>query len=282
MKILKALSSSALQSVKMWRPSLIMWILSLMITSLLVLPVRKTINVAFGKSMITERFTEGIYTEVFTDLGKSFESILSYFSSGVFLLLLTGFLMNVFFAGGLFEGHKRKGEKFTLSEFFRYSALYFPRFLVISLMTVLMVFFAALFCVGLPSAIVGQVSSSAEGSMGSSVIWGVVILLAILPLFLLPADYARARIVSSESAGAFKALGFGFSKTFKTFLSSYPLMLILMFSQSVFTWLAVSFTAGMKPSSGATLFLLFLISQTFVLIKIMLRIWRYGSVSNML
>jgi hypothetical protein len=110
----------------------------------------------------------------------------------------------------------------------------------------------------------------------------VVILLAILPLFLLPADYARARIVSSESAGAFKALGFGFSKTFKTFLSSYPLMLILMFSQSVFTWLAVSFTAGMKPSSGATLFLLFLISQTFVLIKIMLRIWRYGSVSNML
>jgi hypothetical protein len=77
----------------------------------------------------------------------------------------------------------------------------------------------------------------------------------------------------------FKAIGFGFSQTFKTFLSSFPLMIILLVVQLSFGWLVLKILPGIRPATGGGVFHMFLLSQILFFLKIMLKIWRYGSVT---
>jgi hypothetical protein len=98
-------------------------------------------------------------------------------------------------------------------------------------------------------------------------------------LFILTADYARAWHVSQEKQAAFKALGFGFSRTFGTFISSYPMMLVLSLIMTLFTLLVMKLMAVWMPSTGGGVFLLFVVSQLLFFVKSILRVWRYGSVT---
>ncbi len=101
-------------------------------------------------------------------------------------------------------------------------------------------------------------------------------------IFTLVADYARAWHVAQDKLACFKALGFGFSRTFGTFLSSYPMMLILLVIQLVFTLIVMLFLSRWKPGTGGGVFLLFLASQILFYIKCGLKVWRYGSVTSLM
>jgi membrane protein YdbS with pleckstrin-like domain len=59
-------------------------------------------------------------------------------------------------------------------------------------------------------------------------------------------------------------------------------MAVVLIVQILFGWLIFSIIPGMRPASGGGVFLLFLLSQILFIIKLMLRAWRYGSVTSML
>jgi hypothetical protein len=104
----------------------------------------------------------------------------------------------------------------------------------------------------------------------------------LISIIILVADYARAWQVTNESNACFRAIGFGFSQTFRTFLSSYPLMIILLTVQLLYGWLVLSILPGLKPLTGGGVLQLFLLSQFLFFIKILLKAWRYGSVTSMM
>jgi hypothetical protein len=104
----------------------------------------------------------------------------------------------------------------------------------------------------------------------------------VLPLLILVADYARAWQVVHEEKKPFKAIGFGFSTTFKTLSLSYPLMLFMMLVQSGFSVFVMSKLLASKPLTGGGVFLLFIVSQLLFVIKILLRAWRYGCVTSIM
>jgi hypothetical protein len=103
----------------------------------------------------------------------------------------------------------------------------------------------------------------------------------ILPILLLVSDYARVWQVRSSDSAGFKAIGIGFKQTFKYFISSYPVMFINMTIQLLFSWFMMKFVLGMGPQEGGGIFLLFVLTQFLFIIKILLRVWRYGSVTSM-
>jgi hypothetical protein len=282
MIILIAARSAVFRSIGSWKGVLILWFTSLLLVSMLAVPMRGALNTGFGTSTITEKLSDGIDIEVFADLGATFTSLVSYFSKGLFIVILTAFLLNTFLSGGLFNSLKGSSGRFSAGEFFRTSAKYFWSFLVISLITGIIAVAILIFIVILPVSLVIQAEIPVEGAVLKTCIICFSVLFLLLAVLYLVADYSRAWQVSNEKNSCFRAIGFGFSQTFRTFSSSYPLMIILLIVQFLFGWLVIKILPGIKPVTGTGVFLLFLLSQLLFYIKIMLKAWRYGSVTSLM
>jgi Kef-type K+ transport system membrane component KefB len=138
----------------------------------------------------------------------------------------------------------------------------------------------AIIIIVLPVSLASQSESSSDGGALKTAIIVTSFFLLIFTLLLLVADYARAWQASNDSNACFKAIGFGFRQTFRTFFSSYSLMLILLVVQGLYGWLVLSILPGMKPVKEGGIIILFLISQLLFFIKILLKTWRYGSVTK--
>jgi len=102
MKIFSYLGSGLVRSLKAWKGILAIWFLNLILVSLIAIPFRAGLKSVLHNSMITELLGEGINIDVFADFGSNLKVIASSVFSGFFLVILLGFIMNVFLAGGLF------------------------------------------------------------------------------------------------------------------------------------------------------------------------------------
>ena len=282
MKILTHLKSGALRSLKAWKGVLIVWVLILFLISLLALPVRSGLKSIIGSSMVTELLTDTINVDVITDLSTGIGAIMPVLTVGFMLVLFFGFLLNVFVTGGLFSILDSRTESASMSRFFAGAAANFWSFLIIILTTVGMLMLLAAVVGGIPMLIVsgGGSGTPEPGAMGKTVKAVMIILAVLVPVLLLIADYARAWQVVHDEKKPFKAIGFGFSRTFRTLFLSYPLMLILVAVQAGFGALAASKLLSAKPDTGGAIFTFFLASQILFIIKIMMRVWRYGSVTS--
>lgn len=282
MKIFESVKAGILSSARSWKGILILWFYSLVIVSLLVLPMKGALRTGLGSSMITEMLKKGINVEVFADLGAWFRSLISYFTSGFFIILFVGCVVNAFLTGGLFNSLKRSSGTFSAAEFFRASAKNFWPFLVISTAICLIVLVLAILIIVIPVSLVSNADTTTDGAAFKTGIIAASFFLLILIILLLAADYARAWQVAHDRSTGFKALGFGFSRTFRTFSSSYPLMIILLVIPLLYGWLVLSILPEIEPDSEGGIILLFLLSQLMFIIKIFLKVWRYGSITEMM
>lgn len=282
MKIIIAIKEGIFRSLKSWKGILIVWILSLVMVSLLALPLKGALNAGFGRSMITEKLRDGFNIEVFTDLGTYLTSLISYLSSGLLLLILIWIILNAFLTGGLFNAMKETSGKFSSAEFFRASSKNFWPFLIITLVISLIIFFLAPFISFIPVILMTMGDNPSESSVSNVGIIAGSVLLLLLLMLLLVADYARAWQVKNERSSGFRAIGYGFKLTFRTFLSSFPLMIFLFIVQLLFVILILKILPGWRPATGAGVFLLFLVSQLLFYLKIMLRSWRYASITSLM
>lgn len=282
MKLFKALGSGAIRSLKAYKGVIIIWFFYLLLVAMLTIPLKGSLKTGFGNSMITELLRNGINIEVFSDLEVHFESIISYFSSGLLLLLLITILMNAFLGGGLFNSLKGDSTNLTVTEFFRSSARYFWSFLVVTVLVGLMIILLGIFIIGIPFGIAYGGSSGPGTSSFAILLIGIVIYLIVLISLLLVADYSRARLVTKEKPACFKALGYGFSMTFRFYLSSFPMMLILVVIIMLFAWLSMRLIGLWIPATGAGALLLFIVSQVLFFGKLLLKAWRYGSVTALM
>ena len=282
MKIIIAIKSAAFRSLRSWESILIIWFSSLLLAGILAVPMKGALKSGLGNSMITEKLANGINLEVFTDLGATYKSMTSSFSAAIFIAILTGFLLNTFLMGGLFNRLKGFSGKFSGEEFFQACAKYFWSFLVISLIISLIVFTVLILTVILPYSLARQAEPPGDGIVFNTLRIGISIFFLLLTILLLVVDYARAWQVSKERNACFKAIGFGFSQTFRTFLSSYPLMIIILIIEFLYGWLILKILPPIKPVTGSGIFLLFLLSQFLFFIRILLKTWRYGSVTSLM
>jgi len=279
MKIFKALASGFCRTLKAWKGIVLIWFGSLLTVSLIVIPMKGFLKSGFGGSMITERLKDGIDIEVLGDLGAGFRNLMSSLPSGLLFLVLISIVLYAFLTGGIFDVQKGSSLKFSGSDFFRACAKNFWPFLVISIIvsTIIMVLFVLIFV--LPVSFVAQSGSGSEKAPFMTAVISGTIFLALSLIFVLVADYARAWQAASDKPDCFKAIGFGFTRTFGTFLSSFPVILIITAVQICFTWAVFSFVGRWTPDTGGGVFLLFLLSQLLFYIKSALKVWRYGSVT---
>jgi hypothetical protein len=282
MKILIAFKYSALRSLSMWKGVLLIWFSSLLTAGMIAVPLKHALLSGFSDSMITGRLAHGISLEVFSDLGPVMKSLMSFMSGGLIMAVLVWFLLNAFFTGGVFHGLKNNATDFTIGHFLRDSAGAFWSFLVInSIMTA--IFLVVLFLVViLPVSLVSQSGSPDDRAIMIAVRLSLYLFLLIASILLLSADYARAWQAANKRNACFRAIGFGFGHTFRTFFLSWPAMVLILVVQALFGWLVISVLPVYSPVSVSGVYLLFFMSQFFFFVKILLKVWRYGCVTSLM
>jgi hypothetical protein len=282
MKIFLSIKSGFFRSLMAWKGIIVLWAISFITVSFLAVPLRASLKAAFGKSMVIEKLMDGINVDVIGDLGKNLQSIASSLFAGIILLLLVSILINCFVTGGLFDSLKAGSRRFTSENFFMASAKNFWSFIVISVMLYLIVILLIIIVIVVPVSIAGKAESAPEGAVFRTLVISFSIFFLAMSLILLVADYARAWQASREQNACFRALGFGFSQTFRHFLSSFPLIVILLLFQALPAWGVIKLIAGYTPVKGSGVVLLFLISQLLLILKIFLKALRYASVTSLM
>lgn len=282
MKIIIAIRSGLSGSLKVWKGIFIYWIISLLMVSFIVVPLKASLLSALGNSMITEKLEKGINIDVLGDLGTNLHSMASSLFSGIILLTLAAVFINAFIAGGLFDSLRNNSGRFIPENFFRAAAKNFWSCLIINLSLCLIVISLIFVVIIIPVLLAANSDSWPEGTAFLVFDISFVIFLIALSLTYLIADYSRAWQASQIRNAGFKALGFGFRLTFGTFLSSFPLVLIMMVLQLLPAWGLLKIIAGYIPSKEGGILLLFLISQTLFFLKIFFKVLRYGSVTSLM
>lgn len=282
LKIFYSLRSGFLRSGKAWEGIIIAWLVTLLLVSLVAMPMKSAFSAGLGNSTIYEQLKNGINLEVFADLKATAGSLGSYFSTALMMLILVSFVSNSFISGGLFNSLRKDSGKFSAKEFFRASSEKFWSFIVISLIYSILVLLLLVLIVIIPVSFI-----SVSEDVNDVIIINSAILLASLFLFLvlillISADYSRAWQVAHTENACFKAINFGFRETFRTFFSSYPMMLIIMLIQVFYMLLALKILHGFKPESGVGIIILFTASQILFIFKLYLKISRFGSFTAMM
>jgi hypothetical protein len=282
MKILSALKSGLTRAARAWKAILIYWIISFLLVSMVVVPLKASLRGALGKSMITDKLMEGLNIDVLGDMGPAFHTIISSIMGSIMILALVSMLVNVFITGGIFDAVKNGSGRLTYEDFFKASARNFKSFLIILVLLYMIILVLALVIILLPFSIASNSVSSPEGTGFRLLRISLLFFGVLLAVLLLAADYARAwQVVKPRSAG-FRAFGFGFGQTFRTLLFSFPLMVLMLFVQGLVAYVVFRIISGFTPSGGGGVVLLFIISQLVMLVNIFMRVVRYAAVTTLM
>jgi len=279
MKFFKAFSSGAVRAFRSVKALLLIWLLTFSVLAVFSYPLRAFISNALGSTASTGLLNDGFSLSFFMDLGQSFNPLLSAVTAGMLIVLLFFFFLYVFLNGGLFDSLVKNKWAYRPGDFFRASARFFLSYLVIKILVLLMILASMFLIIGLPLIIQGAGASGSEEVTVKLVSILRIIALLVLPVFLLVADYSRVWLVANDQRKVFKALGYGFKGTFRSFFSSYFFMLIMVIVQGLYVVLVTRVLTGYAPDSGGGLFLLFLLSQALFFMKLYLRALRYGGVA---
>ena len=282
MKILSALRSGLSRTIKAWRSVLIYWFVSFLLVSLIVTPLRSSLNATLDKSMITEKLATGFDVDVLGDMGPAFRSMSVALFSGFIILLLVASLTNVFISGGIFDSVRGCRDNEPKHNFFSACSSGFWSFLIITLVSYSMIIASLLIVIVIPVAVDVSSFSDSEGSISTIIKETPIVFAALLAILLLVADYARAWQSANRGTRPFKAIGFGFRQAFGSFAMSFPLMIIILIIKTSLIFLIYKLVAGITPVTAGGLIWLFFISQLLIIMNVVLRVLRYASVTSLM
>jgi hypothetical protein len=280
MDVFRILKKGAVATASSYKLLLTVWIITLVMIMFVALPLRSSFKSVFGDSMVMEKLSKGFDMGLAGDMGKAFGQLMASATTGGLLLVMAGFLLYTFFAGGLFTRFTTAWGGLKVSAFMKASANNFFPFLLIALIMCLIIGVYTALIIGIPS---GVMLASSEGSSPLSglmkiffVLWGLG-----LPVWLFVADYSRRWIAATGSRKVFRALGEGFKALKKGFWISYLTVLVILVLNVVFVSGSMWFAACSMPEKGIMIFLFFLATQLLFLVRLFMKAWRYAAVSQL-
>jgi magnesium-transporting ATPase (P-type) len=282
MKIINSLKSGLNRAFRVRTAVLLTWLSFFLLSILLIHPLRASLGSAFGSSMITERLADGLDIEVFSDLGKAGKMLVSSLANGVILTFLVAFILNAFLTGGLFGILGKARGKFSAREFFSSAAGNFLPFLGITFVLTVIAAFIFLILILVTMGISDMSDNPGGGPNPVIPVTFSALLFLVIPVLLLVADYARAWRASRDEGSCFAALGFGLRRTFRKFRRSYLLMVILILVQMLLLFVVFLMLPAWRPATGGGVFLMLIVSQLLLILRLFLKTWRYGSVTAMM
>ena len=277
MTVLKTLGKGAAAAVSSYKLILLIWVVTLVMVFIVALPLKSFLANIFGNSIAVVRLSDGFDLGLAGDMGKQFFYLLSAATSGGLLLMLTGFLLYTFFAGGLFAAYSTASGSLKMNTFIRESARNFLPFLKIAVLMLAMMAAYTFIIVGIP--IIATMAITGGSIAASGLIYLFIAIWALgIPAWLFVADASRRWVAATGSGKVFRALSAGFMALKERFWLSYGIVLVILILNAIFVLLSLWFAASSIPEKGGMIFLFFLATQLLFIIRLFMKSWRYASV----
>lgn len=283
---------------------LLLFVINFLFSLLLGFPMYQSLKKSFGSTMVGERMAKGfdyLWWEEFRDESRGLDRTFSpsIINKGALLdnldgfvqmrffalpssILILGFLyiiVHTFLAGGILSVFNQDSPKFTKKRFFEGAGTFFPRFLL--LMLISWVFFLAIgfFLNKGLNSILDDISKSALTEV-TPFSFGLLFSAAVLFLLLFTQmvfDYARIKVLLEERRDVFKSALEAFGFVFKHPGSTLGLYYLIFFSSIGVSVLYIIFKGFIPQSNFFTVLIAFIFQQLFMFAFIWLRCWLYKS-----
>jgi hypothetical protein len=283
MKILNSYTTGFKSALNTKKLVTTIYVITFLMALMLAIPLGGTIQKEAGNSMAFSALLKGFDYSVYQDfMNHSGDAIRPYISTaiwvGIFYLLFA-----IFFEGGILTVLKRKEDKFTLRFFWEASAKYFSRFFRLALYMLITQAIIAVITFIILAQILSSVYNSApnEISIFYTFVAGVVIYLVIFIFLLIVTDYAKVMLVENEEYRPFRTILRSFSFSFKHFLSTYFLYLLLLVVPILLFVIYFRLEPAIGMTSGFNIFIIFIIQQLLVWSRVFIKIWILGSELNL-
>ena len=277
MRFFKTLSKGAAVAVSSYKLILVIWITTLVLVLAVGLPLKSFMNGIFGNSMAITRLNDGFDLGIAGDIGKPFGSLMAAASAGTLLAGTAGFFIMTFFAGGLFRRFTMAWGGIRVSDFLRASADNFIPFLKIALLMMLITGGYTLLVIGVPAVLIAALSGT-QMPAGNAIYLFYALWALGMPVWLFVADASRRWVAATGSPKVFRALGAGFRALRERFWLSYGTVLAVAAINTLIAAAIFWFASSATPDRGITVFLFFLATQALVIIRLLMRAWRYAAV----
>ena len=277
MRFFKTLSKGAAVAVSSYKLILVIWITTLILVLAVGLPLKSFMNGIFGNSMAITRLNDGFDLGIAGDIGKPFGSLMAAASAGTLLAGTAGFFIMTFFAGGLFRRFTMAWGGIRVSDFLRASADNFIPFLKIALLMMLIIGGYTLLVIGVPAVLIAALSGT-QMPAGNAIYLFYALWALGMPVWLFVADASRRWVAATGSPKVFRALGAGFRALRERFWLSYGTVLAVAAINTLIAAAIFWFASSATPDRGITVFLFFLATQALVIIRLLMRAWRYAAV----
>ncbi|RLD68731.1 MAG: hypothetical protein DRI95_02165 [Bacteroidetes bacterium] len=277
MNIAKAYTKGFIQTAKFPRMLFILYFANILMALIFALPFFSALKNSAGNSDFLNGLLEGFDFTVFSNLmyysGKAFAVL----TGSIKWLVLAYFLLSVFLTGGIIRS--LNDDKFSTSSFFGAGAHSFFRFLGLSLIIVLfqIIFLLLIFIpVGM---YIGKNFSEFQSEITAYYIGFSALGLYALVFLLISmiGDYGKFYLELNNSFNIFKGFWGGVKYVFKHFLKTYVLYLILLFLPAVIMYVYLYLEQDIKMATGIGILLVFLMQQSFILLRVFLRTWILSS-----
>jgi hypothetical protein len=259
------------------------YVITFLMALMLAIPFGNTIQKEAGNSMAFSALLKGFDYTVYQDfMNHSGDAIRPFISTavwlGIFYLLFT-----IFFEGGILTVLKRKEDKFTLRFFWEASAKYFSRFFRLALYMLITQAIIAVIIFIILAQILSSVYNSApnEISIFYTFVAGVVIYLLIFIFLLIVTDYAKVMLVENEEYRPFRTILRSFAFSFKHFLSTYFLYLLLLVVPILLYLIYFKLESAIGMTSGFNILVIFILQQLLIWSRVFTKIWILGSELNL-
>ncbi len=304
MKIILNVAKGFRQSASLPRMILAIYVLNLLLSLLLAVPLFHSLDDSFGSSLVGERMAQGfdyLWWEEFRDrswglagtftpalIGKggpllNLEGLLrGGFLGFPPLLLAVGLLyliLRSLLSGGILATYNAQKERFFLKDLLNDTVAYAVRFLGILLLG--WVFLIG--CVGPLSGWLGSLVEGAAEQAASEItpfILNLLVSIALLFVFLffqMVFDYARITTVVRDRHNVLRAALDGFRFVFRHPGATLGLFGLLIFVQAGVTVLYVLLRSLIPQTGLFGVFSAFLLLQLFVFSLVWIRCWLYSS-----
>jgi len=254
-----------------WKMVLTVFFINLLLGLILARPAYTTLKSESQQSLEFDKLVPDFDFTVLIDfLNKSSTALTPFWTLGI-ILSLVYLILNVFFAGGILTQFAQRGT-FRLMDFFKNSAQYFGKFLLVFLLEVAVILAILIFSIILLGIFIIAADGSTEPMYMAWLTPPFLIIGFLLTVVLNIGNYAKVilfkNITLNAWDGFWKATNYIF-QNFKTMRIYWAIILIAVIFLLVYLFLesAIGMTSGFK------IFIMFIIQQVFIFGRVFLKMW---------
>ena len=258
-----------------WQIVLLIFLTNLVLGLFLAFPAFNILQQSSDNSLIFNNLVNDFDFTVFNDFlnkcGKSLPPLLpvSLALTGIYVLL------NIFFSGGILSQFTLRNT-FNLSDFLKNSAHYFLPFLAIFLIQLVFIIFAFATSIALFGIFGVIANESTEPTFMAWMLLPSGFMFYYFTYLLNIGDYARVILHRDTLLNPWKAFWKASRYVFQNFktMQVYWAVLIVIFV-FILIYLSIESSIGMK--SGFTIWLMLLVQQVFIFVRVFARIWNLSN-----